>query len=123
MSVVKSITSTLVGVAIKDGYIKSIDDPVTKYLPKLAGSAYDGVTIENLLQMASGVKWDETYTNPASDRRRMLELQLAGKPGSILEFMSTLGRAGEPGTVWNYNTGETYVVGELVHAAVKRPLA
>lgn len=123
MSVVKSITSTLVGVAIKDGYIKSIDDPVTKYLPTLAGSAYEGVTIRNLLQMASGVKWDETYTNPASDRRRMLELQLAGKPGSILKFMSTLGRAGEPGTIWNYNTGETYVVGELIHAAVGKPVA
>jgi CubicO group peptidase (beta-lactamase class C family) len=123
MSVVKSITSTLVGVAIQDGYIKSVDDPVTKYLPKLAGSAYERVTIRNLLQMASGVKWDETYTKPGSDRRRMLELQLAGKPGSILEFMSTLGRAGEPGTIWNYNTGETHVVGELIHAAVKRPVA
>ena len=123
MSVVKSITSTLVGVAIKDGYIKSVDDAVTKYLPKLAGSAYDGVTIKNLLQMASGVKWDETYTNPASDRRHMLELQLSGKPGSILEFMATLGRAAEPGTIWNYNTGETFLVGELIHAAVKRPLA
>jgi CubicO group peptidase (beta-lactamase class C family) len=123
MSVVKSITSTLVGVAIKDGYIKSVDDAVTKYLPKLAGSAYDGVTIKNLLQMASGVKWDETYTNPASDRRHMLELQLSGKPGSILEFMATLGRAGEPGTIWNYNTGETFLVGELIHAAVRSPLA
>ena len=123
MSVVKSVTSTLVGVAIKDGYIKSIDDPVTKYLPTLAGSAYEGVTIRNLLQMASGVKWDETYTNPGSDRRRMLELQLSGQPGSILKFMSTLSRAGEPGTIWNYNTGETYVVGELIHAAVKRPVA
>jgi CubicO group peptidase (beta-lactamase class C family) len=123
MSVVKSITSTLVGVAIRDGYIKSIDDPVTKYLPTLAGSTYEGVTIRNLLQMASGVKWDETYTNPASDRRRMLELQLSGKPGSILQLMSTLPRAGEPGTIWNYNTGETQVVGELVHAAVRRPVA
>jgi len=123
MSVVKSITSTLVGVAIKDGYIKSIDDPVTGYLPKLSGSAYEGVTIRNLLQMASGVKWNETYTNPASDRRRMLELQLSGKPGSILQFMSTLGRTSEPGTIWNYNTGETHVVGELIHAAVKRPVA
>lgn len=122
MSVVKSITSTLVGVAIKDGHIKSIDDPVTKYLPTLAGSAYDGVTIRNLLQMASGVKWDETYTNPASDRRRMLELQLSGKPGSILGLMSTLARAGKPGTIWNYNTGETHVVGELIHAAVKKPV-
>jgi CubicO group peptidase (beta-lactamase class C family) len=123
MSVVKSISSTLVGVAIKDGYINSIDDPITKYLPKLNGSAYEGVTIRNLLQMASGVKWDETYTNPASDRRRMLEAQLAGKPGSILELMSKLPRVGEPGTIWNYNTGETQVVGELIHAAVKRPVA
>jgi len=123
MSMVKSISSTLIGVAIHDGYIKSIDDPVTKYLPTLAGSAYDGVSVRNLLQMASGVKWDETYTNPASDRRRMLEAQLAGKPGSILELMRTLPRVGKPGTVWNYNTGETFVVGELIHAAVKRPVA
>jgi CubicO group peptidase (beta-lactamase class C family) len=123
MSMVKSMSSTLVGVAIKDGYIKSIDDRITRYLPTLAGSAYEGVTVRNLLQMASGVKWDETYTNPASDRRRMLEAQLAGKPGSILELMRTLARAGEPGTIWNYNTGETQVVGELIHAAVKRPVA
>jgi len=123
MSVVKSMSSTLVGVAIKDGCIKGIDDPITKYLPILAGSAYEGVTVRNLLQMASGVQWDETYTNPASDRRRMLEAQLAGRPGSILELMRTLSRAGQPGTIWNYNTGETQVVGELIHAAVKRPVA
>jgi CubicO group peptidase (beta-lactamase class C family) len=123
MSVVKSITSTLVGVAIKDGHIKSIDDPVTNYLPALRGSAYEGVRIRDLLQMASGVKWDETYTNPVSDRRRMLELQLSGNPGSILQLMSRLARAGEPGTIWNYNTGEAHVVGELIHAAVKRPVA
>ena len=123
MSMVKSISSTLVGIAIKDGYIKSLGDPITKYLPTLAGSAYEGVTVRNLLQMASGVKWDETYTNPASDRRHMLEAQLSGKPGSILELMRTLPRAGEPGTIWNYNTGETQVVGELIHAAVKRPVA
>jgi CubicO group peptidase (beta-lactamase class C family) len=123
MSVVKSMSSTLVGAAIKDGYIKSINDPITVYLPKLVGSAYEGVTVRNLLQMASGVKWDETYTNPASDRRRMLEAQVAGKPGSVLELMSKLPRAGEPGTIWNYNTGETQVVGELIRAAVKRPVA
>lgn len=123
MSMVKSMSSTLVGAAIKDGYIKSIDDPITYYLPTLAGSAYGGVTVRNLLQMASGVKWDETYTNPASDRRRMLEAQLAGRRGSILELMRGLPRAGEPGTTWNYNTGETHVVGELIRAAVKQPVA
>lgn len=53
----------------------------------------------------------------------MLDLQLSGKPGSILAFMSTLPRAGEPGKVWNYNTGETHLVGELIHAAVQRPVA
>lgn len=123
MSVVKSITATLIGVAIKDGYIKSIDDPVTKYLPQLAGSAYDGVSVRNLLQMASGVNWNETYTDPKSDRRRMLEVQNAQTPGGVLDLMAKLPRAAEPGTRWNYSTGETHVAGALVRAAVGKPVA
>jgi CubicO group peptidase (beta-lactamase class C family) len=123
MSVVKSFTASLVGAAIRDGYIKSLEDPVTVYLPQLAGSAYEGVNIRNLLQMASGVKWDETYTNPASDRRHMLELQISQKPGAVLELMAKLPRAAEPGTRWNYSTGETQVVGALVRAAVGKPIA
>ncbi|REN19541.1 class A beta-lactamase-related serine hydrolase, partial [Mycobacterium tuberculosis] len=77
----KSITSTLVGLAVKDGYIASLDDQVVKYVPRLAGSAYDGVTVRNVLMMASGVKWNETYTDPSSDRRQLLEAQLGQKPG------------------------------------------
>ena len=123
MSMVKSITSSLMGAAIHDGYIKSIDDQVTRYLPTLKGSAYEGVSIRNLLQMASGVKWDETYTNPASDRRHMLEAQIAQKPGAVLDVMSKLPRAGAPGTLWNYSTGETFVAGAVVRAAVGKPLA
>jgi CubicO group peptidase (beta-lactamase class C family) len=123
MSMVKSITSSLMGAAIQDGYIQSIDDPVTKYVAKLKGSAYDGVSIRFLLQMASGVKWDETYTNPASDRRRMLAAQIAQHPGAILDLMAKLPRAGAPGTIWNYSTGETFVAGAVVRAAVDRPLA
>ena len=123
MSMVKSITSSLMGAAIHDGYIKSIDDQVTQYLPTLKGSAYDGVSIRNLLQMDSGVKWDETYTNRASDRRHMLEAQISQKPGSVLELMSKLPRAGTPGTIWNYSTGETFVAGAVVRAAVGKPLA
>ncbi|MBV9035500.1 MAG: serine hydrolase [Acidobacteriaceae bacterium] len=122
-SMVKSISSTLVGAAIQDGYIISLDDKVTKYLPKLAGSAYGETTIRNVLQMASGVRWDETYTNPKSDRRRMLDLQVAQKGGAILQFLGTLPRAGAPGSIWNYSTGETHLIGALVSAAVKRPLA
>jgi CubicO group peptidase (beta-lactamase class C family) len=123
MSVVKSITATLIGAAIKDGHIQSIDDPLTRYLPQLSGSAYEGVTVRNLLQMASGVKWDETYTDPKSDRRRMLEVQQTQQPGGVLTLMAKLPRAALPGTRFNYSTGETQVAGALLRAAVRVPLA
>ena len=123
MSVVKSITATLIGAAIKDGHIASIDDPVTRYLPELTGGAYDGVSVRNLLQMASGVKWNEAYTDPGSDRRQMLEAQLAQRPGGVLALMARLPRAAAPGSRWNYSTGETHVAGALLRAAVKKPLA
>jgi CubicO group peptidase (beta-lactamase class C family) len=123
MSVVKSITATLIGAAIKDGHIHALGDPVTRYLPELAGSAYEGVTVQNLLQMTSGVKWDETYTDPRSDRRRMLEVQKAQQPGGVLKLMAQLPRAAVPGARWNYNTGETQIAGALLHAAVGKPLA
>ncbi len=123
MSIAKSITSSLMGAAIRDGHIKSIDDSVTQYVATLKGSAYDGVSIRNLLQMASGVKWDETYTDPASNRRHMLEAQIAQRPGSILDLMGRLPRAAKPGTVWNYSTGETFVAGAVVSAAVARSLS
>ena len=122
-SMVKSISSTLVGAAVQDGYISSLDDQMTKYMPELKGSAYDGATVRNVLQMSSGVKWDETYTDPKSDRRQMLELQISQKPGDVVKFMTTRPRAGAPGTVWNYSTGETHIVGALIRAAVKRPVA
>ena len=123
MSVVKSITATLVGMAIRDGYIESIDDPVTDYVDVLKGSAYEGVSVKHLLQMASGVDWNETYTDPTSDRRAMLEAQIAQQPGGILELMASLDRAAAPGTRWNYSTGETQVVGALVAAATGKPVA
>lgn len=123
MSVAKSITSTLVGLAVKDGYIASLDDQVVKYVPRLAGTAYDGVTVRNVLMMASGVKWNETYTDPTSDRRQLLEAQLSQKPGSAMDLMSKLPRVAAPGSVYNYSTGEARVAGEIVYNAVKKPLA
>jgi len=72
--------------------------------------------------MASGVRWNEAYTDPSSDRRKMLEMQTEQRPGALLQFMAKLPRAATPGVIWNYNTGETYVLGALVRAAVKRPL-
>jgi CubicO group peptidase (beta-lactamase class C family) len=122
-SMAKSAASTLIGAALHDGSIGSLDDPVTKYVPALRGGAYEGVSVRNVIQMASGVKWDETYTDPKSDRRRLLEIQLQAKPGTILALMSALSRAGAPGTIWNYNTGETFVVGAVLEGATHKPLA
>ena len=123
MSVVKSITATLVGMAIKDGYIGGLDDLITDYLPRLNDSAYTGVSVRNLLQMASGVAWQEAYTDPSSDRRAMLEAQIAQQPGAILDLMAGLGKAAKAGARWNYSTGETQVVGALVAAATGKHLA
>lgn len=120
MSMAKSIATTLVGAAIRDGYIRSVDDPLTEYLPQLAGGGYDGVSIRHLLQMTSGVRWDDTHTDPASERRQMLEMQIAQQPGAILSYVARQPRVAPPGTVWNYSTGETHVVGALVHAAAGR---
>jgi CubicO group peptidase (beta-lactamase class C family) len=121
-SMAKSITSTLVGVALADGSISSLDDAVVRYVPELKGSAYDGVSVRQILTMSSGVRWDETYTDPTSDRRKVLEIQIAGKPGEVLRYMGSLPRAAPPGTVWNYSTGETFVLGAIVAGATHRSL-
>ncbi|MFC5486561.1 serine hydrolase domain-containing protein [Microvirga aerilata] len=123
MSVAKSISSTLVGAAIKDGLIKGVDAQVVDYVPRLKGTAYDGVTIRDVLMMSSGVKWVETYTDPASDRRALLRAQIAQKPGGAMEVMAALPRAAEPGTLNTYSTGETQVLAEILHGALKKPLA
>ncbi len=123
MSIAKSITSTLIGAAIKDGSIGSIDDPVTKYVPRLAGGAYDGVTVRHLLMMASGVRWSEAYTDPTSDRRRLLEVQIAQRPNAAVDLMRGLARAAAPGSVNNYSTGETQIAGEVVRGATGKALA
>lgn len=117
MSMAKSISTTLIGAAIHDGLIDSVDDPLTRYLPDMAGGAYDNASIRHVLQMSSGVRWDDTHTDRDSERRRMLELQIAQQPGAILSYVAQLPRVAVPGESWNYSTGETHVVGALLHAA------
>lgn len=123
MSIAKSITSTLIGAAVKQGRIASLTDSVTKYVPSLAGSAYDGATVRDVLMMSSGAKWSETYTDPMSDRRRLLEAQIAQLPGAAMEVMKSLPRAAEPGTRNNYNTGETQVAAEILTRAAGMSLS
>jgi CubicO group peptidase (beta-lactamase class C family) len=122
-SVTKSITSTLVGGAIKDGKIRSVDDQATAYIPELKGSAYDGVTIRNLLTMSSGVKWNEDYTDPNADVARSGARILEPGVNPIVSYMKALPRANDPGTRFTYNTGETDLVGILVSNAVGKSLS
>ena len=122
-SMAKSMASTMVGAAVKQGLITSLDDPLTRYLPQLASGPYHDVSIRNIMQMASGVKWNETYTDPHSNRRQLLDKQLEQKPGSIVAYMNSLSKTGPPGSIWNYSTGESFLVGALLEAATHKPLA
>lgn len=122
-SVVKSISSTLIGAAVQQGLIESLDDPVTDYLPSLAGSGYEGVTLKQILQMSSGVRWNEDYQDPESDRRLMFDRQLDEQVGGILELMGTLPREAEPGTRFHYSTGESHLQSEVLTAATGRTVS
>lgn len=120
-SVAKSFTSTLLGAAVQDGLI-SLDDPVTKHIPGLAGSAYE-VTVRQLATMTSGVKWNEDYTDPNSDVAKTQSFVIEHGGDAIVAQMRSLPREAEPGAKWVYKTGETNLIGLLVENAVGMPLA
>jgi CubicO group peptidase (beta-lactamase class C family) len=122
-SVAKSFTSTLVGAAVRDGHIKSMDDKVSAYIPDLKGSAYDDVSIRQLLTMTSGVAWNEDYADRNSDVARFNNHKPEQGVDALVSYMRRLPRAVPPGTRWNYSTGETNLVGILVSSATKKPLA
>lgn len=122
-SVAKSFTSTLVGAALKDGYIRSLDDKVSDYIPDLKGSAYDDVSVRQLLTMTSGVQWNEDYADPQSDVARFNNHQPEAGQEALVSYMRQLPHAAPPGTRWLYSTGETNLVGTLVQQATGKPLA
>ena len=116
-SVAKSFTSTLVGAAIQDGLISGLEARITDTIPELLGSAYDDVTVRQVLTMTSGVRWNEDYTDPKSDVAQAgRDLGIVGVHPT-LEYMRRLPRAAPPGTRNNYNTGETDLAGILVSRA------
>jgi CubicO group peptidase (beta-lactamase class C family) len=121
-SVAKSITSTLVGAAIKDGHIRSLDDKVSDYIAPMKGSAYDDVSIRQLLTMTSGVKWNEDYGDPKSDVARFNNHQPEEGVDALVSYLRRLPRDVPAGTRWLYSTGETNLVGILVGEATRKPL-
>ena len=113
-SVTKSVTSMLIGAAIRDGFIDSVEDPVTRYLPRFTGTAYENVTVGQVLQMASGIAWNEDYDDPESDVAKA-----GGANGlTLLNYLSELERSAAPGERFNYNTAETNLAGEILRAAI-----
>jgi CubicO group peptidase (beta-lactamase class C family) len=122
-SVAKSMTSTLVGAALRDGHIRSMDDKVSAYIPQMKGSAYDDVSIRQLLTMTSGVRWNEDYADPGSDVARFNNHKPEEGVDALVSYLRRLPREVPPGTRWNYSTGETNLVGILVSQATGKPLA
>ena len=125
-SVAKSVTSTLLGAAIRDGAIGSLDDPVSRYIPELSESGYKGVTLRQALTMSVGLRWDENYADPKSDWVQTLSLATPGdaRPGvDIVAYMAHLPRASTPGKTFLYNSGNAQILGVLVQRAIHETLA
>ncbi|QFT72034.1 serine hydrolase [Ruegeria sp. THAF33] len=121
-SVAKSYLSALFGILLQEGAIDSLDDPVVKYAPKLAGSAYDRATIRNVLNMASGVTFDEDYLDPKSDINRMGRVIALG--GELDDFAASLQDSfAPPGETWQYVSIDTHVLGMVIRGATGRSVA
>jgi CubicO group peptidase (beta-lactamase class C family) len=125
-SVAKSVNSTLLGAALRDGVIRSLDDPVTRYIPELEHSGYAGVTLRQALTMSTGLRWDEDYANPESDSGRSLSLDVphaTRAPVDIVKYMAQLPRVAAPGSVFLYNSGNASILGIVVQRATGKTLA
>ena len=117
MSVAKSFISALIGIAIDQGHIKSLEDEVTDYVPQLKNSAYDNVRIKDILQMSSGASWNEDYSDPNSDINRSAKILAIG--GSLDEFSASLKKELKPGSYNRYNSTDTQVLGMLLREATR----
>jgi CubicO group peptidase (beta-lactamase class C family) len=115
-SMAKSYLSALFGVVYAEGKIASLDDPVVKYVPELAGTAYDGATVRHILTMSSGVKFNEDYLDFWSDINRMGRVLALGQ--SMDGFAASLKeREAEPGARWHYVSIDTHVLGMIIRGA------
>lgn len=122
-SVAKSVTSTLLGVALQQGYIHGMDDTLGTYIPELRDSAYAKVTVQQLLTMTSGVRWNEDYADADSDVAQMYRGACVDGRAHVLSYLRKLPRQWPAGTHFNYNTAETDLLGILVQRATRRSLA
>ncbi len=112
-SMAKSVTSMLIGCAIDDGLIKSVDEPITNYLPQLQKNGLDKVTIKHILQMTSGIRFNESYVNPFGHAASFYYGRKLNNSVNKLKLKD------EPGTRFNYISGNTQVLGMILEKALK----
>jgi CubicO group peptidase (beta-lactamase class C family) len=120
-SAVKSFVSALVGIALDEGAFDSIEDPITQYVPELTGSGYEGVRIKDILQMSSGVRFNEDYGDFSSDINRFGRILAWG--GSLDEFAASLEAEVPPGTRHHYVSIDTQVLGMLLARVTHKSLS
>ncbi len=121
-SVAKSFTSALVGIAVEEGDIDSVDDPVVEYVPELEGSGYADVTVYDLLTMSSGVSFEENYDDPTSDIY-MLFIDAYTDDHTMVEQMAEIEQVSPPGTRQAYLSSDTVVLGLVVREATGQRLS
>jgi len=120
-SVAKSFLADLLGILVAEGKIGSLDEQVVKYAPHLKGSAYEGATIRNVLNMASGVKFNEDYLDFNSDINKMGRVVALG--GTLDDFAAGIKeRENQPGTAWQYVSIDTHVIGMVIRGATGRSI-
>ena len=120
-SMSKSFVSALTGLALANGDIESLDDPVTKYVPGLKNSAYDGVPLRHVMNMASGVTFDENYLDKNSDINKMGRALAVG--GSLDDFAASIKGINRPsGTAWQYVSIDTHVISMVLRSATGETL-
>ena len=124
MSVAKSFTSTLVGCALADGKIRSLDDPITDYVPEMKRTGYDGVPIRAILQMSSGVRFTERYQpGRYSDMDLMFERGMINESAPLNDYLKNLPRMLRPGEKFAYKGSDTQALGWLVNRVTGESLA
>jgi CubicO group peptidase (beta-lactamase class C family) len=121
-SMAKSFTLTLVGMAIADGKIESVNQPVIRYLPELKGSGYEAASIQDLLEMSSGAKFSNDLGDPKSDPYVMWNHAMEGD-GKVRDFLKSITSAEPPGLKFAYNDGNAQVLGWLVTRVTRHSLA
>lgn len=118
-SMAKSFTSAVVGIAVEEGAIGGVDDPMATYLPEWQGTDHEAITVEDVLQMSSGLDWNEAYAGSAEESEIV---RMVTSEADQLAFALSRPVAAEPGTVWSYSSGDTMLLSGVVEEAVGRPM-